>query len=134
MTPADWGQTLSGAVAVIALGAGYGLWVFKVSEKANKAYEGVQRIDRERAEAIVSWGRRLDKAENAAESMRELAGAVKHMGEMTALEIRTLSEKVVEHSILAKDQFVEIRTTLTQQDAMLRALDKTRPKRTPETD
>lgn len=83
---------------------------------------GVDQIQRDRAEALISWGKRMERAENAADSMRELAGAVRHMGEMTAAEIKHLAEKVGEHADFAKDQFGEIRHTLKNQDARVQAL------------
>ena len=123
MTPAEWTGVAGVTIAALGtIGIPCALWLQKVEKTANEAKLGVERIDRERTEALVIWTRRMEKAEDAAESMRELAGAVKHMGELTAAEIKHLAEKVGEHASFAKEQFGEIRHTLKNQDARVQAL------------
>ena len=116
---AEW---VVAAAAVLGLSGGGALWLFNVSQKADAALQGVNAIRAERERDKIAYDRRLEKAEETAGSVRDLAGAVRHMGEMTALELKTLADKFGEHSAFMKEQIGEVRHSLKNTEAKVLAL------------
>jgi hypothetical protein len=115
--------TALGALGTVGMGfAGVVRWVFALSEKASRALDGVAEIRAEREIDKAVYDRRLEKAEDAAASIRSLADAVKHQGELTALEIRNLTERLAEHSSFTKEAMGELKHGQKNQETAIQAL------------
>jgi hypothetical protein len=122
MTPIETFTAL-GALGTAGAGfAGVVRWVFSIQDAAGRALAGVGEIRAERDADKLAYDKRLEKAEDAAASVRSLADAVRHQGEITALEIRNLTECLAEHSSFTKEAMGELKHGQKTQENAIQAL------------
>ena len=115
--------TALGALATVGAGfAGVARWLFAIQQAATRALDGLADLRAEREADKAVYDKRLEKAEDAAASIRSLADAVKHQGEITALEIRNLTERLAEHASFSKEAMGELKYGQKTQESAIQAL------------
>jgi hypothetical protein len=84
-------------------------WVWSIRSIAANARDDLVELKVERERDKISFNARLVLAERAAANVERLADAVKYSADLTAEQIKNLSERFGEHAIFTKEQLAEIR-------------------------
>jgi methyl-accepting chemotaxis protein len=93
---------LSGYTAVV-------VWLVRLEGKASQTSNGLADMRQDRERDNEAFHARLERAEQTAEAVRELAAAVRHGGEMTAAQIKNLADRFSEHAADTKEQLSEVK-------------------------
>jgi hypothetical protein len=112
------------AITAIGLAGGLARWVFAVSAKANEAMEAIQDIKSQSALEKAAQNKRLEKVEETTMSIRDLTFAVRHQGELTAVQLKALTDKISEHSDYTRDRFMELRAAQVNLDQQLQIISR----------
>jgi len=94
-------------------------WIWNVRGIAVNARDDLAAFREERDRHDRDIDERLKKAETTAASVERLADAVKYGADLTAEQMKNLSERLGEHAIFTKEQLTEIRQ---EQKAVRQAL------------
>lgn len=84
-------------------------FVFKIRGIAFDARDGVARIDKERAAALVEWGRRLERAEAVSGEMRGLAQSVANLSDTFRREMAMQQEQRDEFRDFTRTQLEDLK-------------------------
>lgn len=123
----NYGAAASIVSAFVAIGAsGMGIlwWLFNTWRIANEAKQDIVEIRNEREKDKEGYDKRLEKAEDAAASIRDLASAINHLGELTKLSMDNLSRRVEEHASFTRKAFDDVQRTQNDQGGEIKTIQK----------